>query len=73
VTKGTRLECTAYFDNSTQNRFNPDSTKEVRWGDQTWEEMMIGWIDYSIDGQRVKRTASAQTPSETTEVRRNER
>ncbi len=41
--KGTRLDCVAHFDNSTRNKFNPDPTKEVRWGDQTWEEMMIGW------------------------------
>jgi hypothetical protein len=26
--------------------FNPDPTKEVKWGDQTWEEMMIGWFTY---------------------------
>jgi hypothetical protein len=43
VPKGTRLDCVAHFDNSTGNRFNPDPAKEVRWGDQTWEEMMIGW------------------------------
>jgi peroxiredoxin/mono/diheme cytochrome c family protein len=43
---GTRIECTAYFDNSAENLNNPDPTKPVRWGDQTWEEMMIGWMDY---------------------------
>jgi hypothetical protein len=41
--KGTRLDCVAHFDNSAKNKFNPDPTKDVRWGDQTWEEMMIGW------------------------------
>jgi Copper type II ascorbate-dependent monooxygenase, C-terminal domain len=41
--KGSRLDCVAHFDNSTKNKFNPDPTKEVRWGPQTWEEMMIGW------------------------------
>lgn len=41
--KGARLDCVAHFDNSIRNKFNPDPTKEVRWGDQTWEEMMIGW------------------------------
>jgi mono/diheme cytochrome c family protein len=41
--KGTRLEVVAHFDNSTGNPFNPDPTQAVRWGDQTWEEMMIGW------------------------------
>lgn len=44
--KGTRLDCVALFDNSTKNKFNPDPSKAVRWGDQTWEEMMIGWYTY---------------------------
>jgi hypothetical protein len=47
--KGGRLDCVAHFDNSTGNRYNPDPTKEVRWGPQTWEEMMIGWFDYVVD------------------------
>ena len=34
----------AHFDNSANNKFNPDPTKDVRWGDQTWEEMMIGFF-----------------------------
>lgn len=46
--KGTRLECTAHFDNSPNNPANPDPSKEVRWGDQSWEEMMIGWFDVTI-------------------------
>jgi peroxiredoxin len=49
---GSRIECTAYFDNSPGNLNNPDPTKEVRWGDQTWQEMMIGFVDYVYtDGQ----------------------
>jgi hypothetical protein len=46
--KGTRIECTAHFDNSPNNAANPDATKEVRWGDQSWEEMMIGWFDVAV-------------------------
>ena len=41
--KGTRIEVIAHFDNSPANKFNPDPTKDVRWGDQTFEEMMIGF------------------------------
>jgi hypothetical protein len=41
---GTRLEVIAHYDNSTTNKFNPDPSKDVRWGDQTWEEMMIGFF-----------------------------
>jgi hypothetical protein len=46
--KGTKIECTAHFDNSANNPANPDPTKEVKWGDQSWEEMMIGWFDVMI-------------------------
>jgi hypothetical protein len=46
--KGTRIHCTAHFDNSAKNPANPDPTKEVSWGDQTWEEMLIGWVDYYV-------------------------
>jgi hypothetical protein len=59
--KGTRLDCVAHFDNSTQNKYNPDPTKEVRWGDQTWEEMMIGWFSFTRDGEQ-RETAVAKTP-----------
>jgi len=40
--KGTVIEVIAHYDNSARNKYNPDPTHEVRWGDQTWEEMMIG-------------------------------
>jgi mono/diheme cytochrome c family protein len=53
--KGARIDCTAHFDNSPGNKYNPDPTKEVRWGDQTWEEMMIGWMSYTMDKGIAKR------------------
>jgi mono/diheme cytochrome c family protein len=62
VPKGTRLECIAHYDNSTANKFNPDPTKVVKWGDQTWEEMMIGWIGFYHDNA-PKPTASAGSTS----------
>jgi hypothetical protein len=46
--KGTRIDCVAHFDNSLNNQFNPDPAKEVRWGEQTWEEMMIGFFTYTV-------------------------
>jgi peroxiredoxin len=52
--KGTVLSCEAHYDNSIDNPANPDPTKPVRWGDQTWEEMMIGWFTAAtIPGQPV--------------------
>ncbi|MCI0486206.1 MAG: cytochrome c [Blastocatellia bacterium] len=43
--KGTRIEAVAHFDNSANNPLNPDPNKEVRFGEQTWEEMMNGFFD----------------------------
>ena len=45
---GTVIECTAHFDNSPNNPYNPDPTKEVHFGEQTWEEMMIGFFDVAV-------------------------
>jgi mono/diheme cytochrome c family protein len=58
--KGTRIDCLAHFDNSEKNKYNPDPTKEVRWGDQTWEEMMIGWMSFTWDKPQVKTQAAKQ-------------
>ncbi len=46
--RGTRIIITAHFDNSAQNKYNPDPTRAVRWGDPTTDEMMIGWLDYIV-------------------------
>jgi len=46
--KGTKVQCTAHYDNSSNNPNNPDATKEVKWGDQSWEEMMIGFFSVSF-------------------------
>jgi peroxiredoxin len=42
--RGTVLECTAHFDNSEENLANPDPKSPVRWGDQAFDEMMIGFF-----------------------------
>jgi hypothetical protein len=46
---GDKICCTAQFDNSPANSNNPDPTQTVRWGDQTREEMMIGYFDIAVD------------------------
>jgi len=51
VPKGTRIEAVAHYDNSTNNPGNPDPTKEVRFGEQTWDEMMNAFFDFTADGQ----------------------
>jgi hypothetical protein len=58
---GTRMECIAHYDNSRDNPSNPDWTKTVFWGEQTWEEMMIGWVDYYVPTRTIE-AASARKP-----------
>ncbi len=53
---GTRLACAGYFDNSTNNPRNPDPAVEVRFGEQSWEEMMIGFFDVAVDAGIDKTT-----------------
>ena len=45
---GTKLHAKAWYNNSASNKSNPDPTKQVTWGDQTWEEMMYTSITYSF-------------------------
>ena len=47
--KGTKILCTAHFDNSPRNPYNPDPSKDVTWGDQSWDEMMIGFFNLVFD------------------------
>ena len=51
IKAGTRLTWVGYFDNSLNNASNPDPTAEVRYGEQSWEEMMIGFFDVVVDAK----------------------
>jgi hypothetical protein len=42
---GTEVRCEAHYDNSAENPSNPDPTRTVTWGEQSWDEMLIGFID----------------------------
>ncbi len=44
--KGTKILCEAIYDNSEKNPANPNPNKRVRFGEQTWDEMLIGYVDY---------------------------
>ena len=46
---GSEIRCEAHFDNSADNPANPDPDRTVVWGEQSWDEMMIGFIDYYED------------------------
>jgi len=48
---GTRIKATAWYDNSANNPANPDPTRNVSFGEQTWDEMMIGYFEYWREGE----------------------
>ena len=46
--KGSKIKVTGVYDNSAANKANPDPSRTVRWGDQTDEEMLIGYVEYFV-------------------------
>ncbi|HEU4390671.1 MAG TPA: hypothetical protein VFV34_22900 [Blastocatellia bacterium] len=67
--KGSRIDCVAHFDNSPGNRSNPDPTRLVKWGPQTWDEMMIGFIEYTLDHQQLQPTLQKPAQQRSTDSR----
>jgi len=55
----TRIQCEATFDNSEDNLANPDPESPVRWGDQTWDEMMIGYLQIAVAKEKVVEVAAS--------------
>jgi hypothetical protein len=51
---GTRLRAVAWYDNSQSNPHNPDPTATVTWGDQTYQEMMVGFFDVAVPAKMNK-------------------
>src|SRR5262249_40388921 len=58
IPKGTRFMVTGYFDNSGRNKNNPDPARAVRFGEPTYDEMMTGFIEYTVDSQSIKPSAT---------------
>ena len=45
---GATLQAVAWYDNSANNAHNPDPDSPVQWGDQTYNEMMVGFFDVAV-------------------------
>lgn len=61
VPAGTRIVVTGAFDNSAQNKANPDPARDVPWGDQSWDEMFFGQVYYKfVDQSRYAAEATAK-------------
>ncbi len=57
---GSRFRAIGWFDNSTHNPHNPDPTRTVPWGDQTSDEMMIGYAEYYVPSQPLPRVTATE-------------
>jgi hypothetical protein len=58
--QGAVLKAVARYDNSSKNPSNPDPKAEVRWGEQTWEEMQYTGLNYSIDKKPAPATTAGR-------------
>ena len=54
IPAGGKLISTAWYDNSATNKSNPDASKDVKWGEQTWEEMQYTGFMYTVPSRRLK-------------------
>lgn len=63
VPKGTKIECVAHFDNSASNLSNPDYTKAIRFGNESYDEMMIGFVDYVPDSVSLPSESKTAGPT----------
>ena len=71
IPKGTRLKIDARFDNSANNRVNPDPNKTIRWGAASETEMMDGWIEYvdALPGSAPNKVTLVAVPQVTASAR----
>jgi hypothetical protein len=60
---GAKLSVAGWFDNSPNNPSNPDPKAEVRWGEQSWEEMMIGFLDVAVSSDMDRRSFFQKKPA----------
>jgi hypothetical protein len=63
---GSRIECTAHFDNSAGNPENPDPSKAVIWGQQSWDEMMVGFFNLVYDAKMSPKELLPEKKTDTT-------
>ena len=73
IPAGTRVVMDMSWDNSAQNPANPDPNKVVRWGDQTWEEMNVGWFRYRAADDEDRAKAALGQVDKSAAVRQYER
>ena len=60
---GDTIRYTSWYDNSAENPANPDPTRSVRWGEQTYDEMHLGYVEYIVEGENPDDHKAASPPA----------
>lgn len=63
IPAGSKIVSLAHYDNSIKNRYNPAPHKEVFWSEQSWDEMFIPWLEYTVDSKDLLKQAGTQSAS----------
>jgi mono/diheme cytochrome c family protein len=53
IPKGSKFLVTGYFDNSARNKYNPDPGKVIRWGEPTYDEMLVCFLEYTRSSSMI--------------------
>ena len=62
IKQGSRVEFSAWYDNSDKNPANPNPNRTVGWGSQTYDEMHLGYVEYYVPGLKPGEKANALRP-----------
>ncbi len=63
IPAGSKIATLAHYDNSIKNRYNPAPNREVFWSEQSWDEMFIPWLEYTVDSKDLIKQAATQSAS----------
>jgi hypothetical protein len=63
IPAGSTITNVAHYDNTPGNRYNPAPDKEVFWSEQSWDEMFLPYVTYTLDNERPKKAGTSPTQS----------
>jgi hypothetical protein len=66
IPAGSKFVAVAHYDNSLKNPYNPAPDKEVFWSEQSWDEMFIPWLEYTVDRMDLRKVGPTASTRSTT-------
>ena len=66
IPAGSKIVAVAHYDNSLKNSYNPAPDKEVFWSEQSWDEMFIPWLEYTVDRMDLRKVGPTASTRPTT-------